>query len=81
MENLPRVCAKAPIKVDLEKDKKYFWCSCGLSEKQPFCDGTHKKCEGFKSVAFTPEKDGPVRLCMCKQTKRAPFCDGSHNAL
>lgn len=56
--------------------KKYFWCSCGLSKKQPFCDSSHMK-TAFKPVSFViQEKVSEVALCLCKHTSSAPFCDG-----
>ena len=69
----------APYKVKVEKDKTYFWCSCGLSDKQPFCDGSHKKEGKFKSVKFTATETKEVFFCGCKKTKNHPFCDGSHS--
>eukprot|EP00049_Salpingoeca_infusionum_P007407 m.120278 g.120278 ORF g.120278 m.120278 type:complete len:138 (+) comp13685_c0_seq1:2113-2526(+) len=64
-------------KVDLEEGKTYYWCTCGKSKNQPFCDGSHKG-TGFKPKAFTAEKTETRGLCMCKATKNAPFCDGTH---
>ena len=88
--NLPKVAHNQPIMVKVEPGKIYAWCTCGLSDKQPFCDGKHKTLAyeengetimPFKSlkVEFTEEKE--VWFCQCKQTKNAPFCDGSHNML
>ena len=78
----PRIAAKEPAKVTLEKGKKYAFCTCGHSEIQPFCDGAHReKAPEFKSYKFEAEKDGDVWLCQCKQTKGTPFCDGSHNKI
>lgn len=74
------VAAKAPIKVDVEAGKSYFWCACGQSKNQPFCDGSHKGSE-FSPVKWTAETDGPKWFCACKQTNGQPFCDGSHKAL
>jgi CDGSH iron-sulfur domain-containing protein 3 len=83
--NLPKVAATAPSAIQLEKDKIYAWCTCGLSQKQPFCDGAHKTIPlnelgemPFKSHRFSVEADGEYWLCNCKHTKNAPFCDGSH---
>lgn len=73
----PKRAGDAPIRVDLEKGKTYKWCSCGHSENQPFCDGSHKTTE-FKPVLFTVEEDVTKSLCVCKQTKNQPFCDGTH---
>ncbi len=69
-----------PFKVELEAGKAYFWCSCGLSQKQPFCDGAHKGTT-MRPLKFTAEKSETAWLCGCKATKAAPRCDGSHKAL
>ncbi len=69
-----------PATVQLEKDKEYYYCSCGRSANQPFCDGSHKGTD-FTPLAFTAEKTGVAWLCSCKQTKKAPYCDGSHNQI
>ena len=74
------IAAKAPIKVDVEAGKSYFWCACGQSKNQPFCDGSHKGSE-FSPVKWTAETDGPKWFCACKQTNGQPFCDGSHKVL
>lgn len=76
----PVAAQNSPIEVEVQSGKKYFWCSCGLSSKQPFCDGSHKD-SGLTPLEYTAEKDGKVWLCACKQTKGQPFCDGSHNSL
>ncbi|RLA62272.1 MAG: glutamate synthase [Epsilonproteobacteria bacterium] len=76
----PIIADNNPKKVKVEKGKNYFWCSCGKSSKQPFCDGSHKG-TGFTPVKYTPEKDGEVWFCMCKQTKNSPMCDGAHAKL
>lgn len=68
----------APYQVDVEEGKTYYWCACGRSKSQPFCDGSHKD-TGFEPTAFTAEKTEAVYLCGCKKTANAPFCDGSHN--
>ena len=74
----PRSPQKSPYKVKVEKDKTYFWCSCGESQKQPFCDGSHKKNGNFKSVKYLAQSDKVVFFCGCKNTKHPPFCDNSH---
>ena len=67
-----------PIAVEVEKDKSYYWCSCGKSSKQPFCDASHKGTE-FTPVVFKAEETKKMFFCACKQTDGQPFCDGSHN--
>ena len=79
MDN-PIVAQKSPYKVELEEGKRYFWCACGRSQKQPYCDGSHKG-TGFAPLMYEAEKSGDAWLCGCKQTKKKPFCDGSHNSL
>ncbi len=75
------VCAqKGPYQVSLEGGKAYFWCTCGRSEKQPFCDGAHKGTE-FKPQRFVAEQTATVNLCGCKASDDKPFCDGAHNML
>ncbi|TCV85387.1 CDGSH iron-sulfur domain-containing protein [Sulfurirhabdus autotrophica] len=74
------VCAqKAPYGVELEAGD-YYWCSCGQSKNQPFCDGSHKDTE-FTPKKFTLDEKKKVWLCGCKQTKGVPFCDGAHKDL
>jgi len=80
MADAPIIAAKTPALVDLEEGKTYFWCACGRSQKQPFCDGSHKG-TNFNPLKFTADKTGPVALCQCKSSANAPFCDGSHMKL
>jgi CDGSH-type Zn-finger protein len=68
----------SPIAVDLEKDKNYSWCSCGHSESEPFCDGSHRKHNATPSLKFSVTENKTAHLCTCKLTKNAPYCDGSH---
>ncbi len=77
----PTSLNKNPIKVKVEKGKIYSWCTCGLSRKQPFCDGAHKKEGKFKSFKYFAEETTEIYFCCCKTTKRPPFCDGSHSKL
>ena len=74
------IAQKQPFAVDVESGKTYYWCRCGRSKNQPYCDGSHQG-TGFEPVAFTAEKTGTVYLCGCKQTGDQPFCDGSHQRL
>lgn len=76
----PVIAQKSPIPVEVEAGKSYFWCTCGKSAKQPFCDGSHSGSE-FAPQKYTAEKDGKVFFCGCKHTSKAPLCDGSHNNL
>ena len=76
----PIVAQKSPYPVDVEAGKKYFWCACGRSKNQPFCDGSHKG-TGLSPVAYEATQAKKVWFCGCKTTKKQPLCDGSHNAL
>ncbi|KAL9967555.1 hypothetical protein ACROYT_G025806 [Oculina patagonica] len=72
------IAAKQPFQVELIEGKKYFWCKCGLSKKQPFCDGSHKVTK-LKPIKFEAEQtSSEIFLCGCKQTGSAPYCDGTH---
>jgi len=73
----PVISNNRPVKVDLEKDTEYHFCACGLSNNQPFCDGSHVG-TSFKPKAFNAEQDGEAYLCACKHSRNAPYCDGSH---
>lgn len=75
--NNPVISNNRPVKVDLERDKEYYFCVCGRSSNQPFCDGSHAGTL-FKPKAFTAEQGGEAFLCACKHTRNAPYCDGSH---
>ncbi|MEO0400905.1 MAG: CDGSH iron-sulfur domain-containing protein [Pseudomonadota bacterium] len=76
----PKIAQKAPFPVDVEAGKSYFWCSCGQSANQPFCDGSHKDTE-FAPVKYTAEDSKKVFFCGCKVSGNAPLCDGSHAKL
>jgi CDGSH-type Zn-finger protein len=91
-KDLPKVAQCEPAMVNVEPGKIYSWCTCGLSEKQPFCDGTHKRIEPvineqgesvmpYRSLKVQFEKEEEVWFCQCKQTKNPPYCDGSHKRL
>ena len=80
MSEEPRIAQKSPFATEVEAGETYYWCACGRSANQPFCDGSHKG-TGIEPVAFTAEVTGTVYLCGCKRTDKAPFCDGSHNGL
>lgn len=76
----PIPAQKAPYGVELQQGKQYFWCACGRSKKQPFCDGSHKG-TGLAPRPFVAEEAKTVWLCGCKSTKTQPFCDGTHKTL
>jgi CDGSH-type Zn-finger protein len=76
----PVIAAKAPMPIEVEAGKTYFWCACGKSAKQPFCDGSHAGSE-FNPVKWTAAESRRVFFCACKQTKGQPLCDGSHKEL
>lgn len=76
----PVIAQKAPYPVEVEEGRDYYWCACGRSNKQPFCDGSHKD-TGMTPVKFKAEKTGTVYFCGCKQSKKGPLCDGTHTIL
>lgn len=76
----PEIPQKAPYPVDVEAGKTYYWCTCGRSASQPFCDGSHK------DTSFTPERfeageSRTLYFCGCKATGKAPLCDGTHSKI
>ena len=73
----PKRASDTPYAVQVETGKTYFWCACGLSQSQPFCDGSHKP-TGFSPVKYTAEDSKKVFFCGCKRTSMQPLCDGSH---
>jgi CDGSH-type Zn-finger protein len=78
--NEPKVAQKGPYPVVVEAGKTYFWCACGGSASQPFCDGSHKG-TGLSPVRYTAEESGQAFFCGCKHTGGQPMCDGSHARL
>ena len=76
----PVVAQTSPYGVEVEAGQDYWWCACGKSDDQPFCDGSHRG-TGFSPVQYTAEKSEKVWLCGCKKTGDVPQCDGSHNTL
>ncbi|HSG89429.1 MAG TPA: CDGSH iron-sulfur domain-containing protein [Pseudomonadales bacterium] len=76
----PTVAQAAPYPVDVEAGKKYFWCACGRSAKQPFCDGSHAGTD-FTPMAWEATKTGTMYFCGCKHSGKKPLCDGAHSKL
>lgn len=76
----PDIAATTPKPVQLSAGNEVWWCSCGKSKDQPFCDGSHRVTE-FEPLHVTAKQDGTYYFCQCKRTKTPPFCDGSHKQL
>ncbi|HRP75541.1 MAG TPA: CDGSH iron-sulfur domain-containing protein [Rhodocyclaceae bacterium] len=77
---IPDIAGKEPVAVELEAGKTYFWCACGRSATQPFCDGSHKG-TAFEPLKFIAEKSGTAWLCACKRSADKPYCNGTHKSL
>ncbi|MGB7413135.1 MAG: CDGSH iron-sulfur domain-containing protein [Thermosynechococcaceae cyanobacterium] len=75
----PTIAAKQPAVLTLEPGT-HAWCTCGLSENQPFCNGSHKGTD-FTPMPFKLDEEKQVALCQCKHTDNPPYCDGSHAQL
>ena len=80
MVTTPKVPQRAPFAVEVAAGNDYWWCACGRSAKQPFCDGSHKG-TGLAPVKYSADRDGRAFFCGCKHTANAPLCDGSHKNL
>jgi glutamate synthase domain-containing protein 2 len=78
--SIPKIVDRKPIKIEVKKGEESYWCACGLSKNQPFCDGSHSSTD-ITPLKFVPEKSGDAYLCMCKHSKNPPYCDGSHAKL
>ena len=78
--DFPVRAGNAPLRVWLDAEVTYSWCTCGLSKTQPFCDNEHRNHPGAsKSLKFKVEKAGNYFLCNCKHSANKPYCDGTHN--
>jgi len=80
MNDKAKVAQKEPYVVNVEEGKTYYWCQCGESKNQPFCDGSHKS-TSFNNLPFIAPETKTVYLCGCKATSNKTFCDGSHMKL
>ena len=76
----PTIAQKSPFEAEIEAGKTYFWCACGRSANQPFCDGSHKVTE-FTPIKYVATQSRKVFFCGCKHSQKRPFCDGTHNTL
>ena len=76
----PVIAQKSPFATEVEAGKTYYWCACGKSAKQPFCDGAHKGSD-FAPTAYKAEKTGTVWFCGCKNSAKGALCDGAHKNL
>lgn len=76
----PKIARKEPYPVEVTAGKTYFWCACGLSANQPFCDGSHRATD-LNPVKYEATVDRTLFFCGCKATGKQPLCDGTHNSL
>ena len=79
-ESLPLIAQKGPYMVGVEAGKSYWWCACGRSNSQPFCDGSHKG-SGFSPIEYKSETAEDVWFCGCKRSGGKPCCDGTHETV
>lgn len=78
--NTPTIAQRSPYAVAVTAGNDYFWCRCGRSAAQPFCDGKHKG-SAFTPLKYHADEDATLYFCGCKHTQTPPCCDGSHNRL
>jgi CDGSH-type Zn-finger protein len=76
----PIIAQKSPVEVQVEAGQTYWWCSCGHSRNQPWCDGSHAG-TGLAPLEYHATRDRSLFLCACKRTAKGPYCDGTHNGL
>jgi CDGSH-type Zn-finger protein len=75
-----KIAKKGPVPVEVEAGKTIYWCACGQSGNQPYCDGSHAGSE-FGPLPYTPTTTGTAYLCACQRSGSPPLCDGSHKTL
>jgi len=80
MNKEPIIAQKGPYAIDVVAGKEYYWCACGHSKTQPFCDGSHKGSD-LGPKTFKAEKSETIYFCGCKRTGNSPLCDGTHQKL
>lgn len=76
----PEIAQKSPYALDVEAGKTYWWCACGKSKSQPFCDGSHKG-GPFTPIEYKAAQSEKVWFCGCKHSAKSPLCDGTHKKL
>jgi CDGSH iron-sulfur domain-containing protein 3 len=76
----PNIAQKGPYPIDVQAGQSYWWCACGKSSSQPFCDGSHKG-STFTPVEYKATESAQVWFCGCKHSGTKPLCDGTHNTL
>jgi len=77
---MPEIGGRRPIAVKVEAGKSYWWCACGRSKSQPFCDGSHKV-TSFRPIEYKPAANEEAWFCACKRSGKKPLCDGTHKTL
>jgi len=80
MSEMPEIGGRRPIPIKVEAGKSYWWCACGRSQSQPFCDGSHKT-TSFRPVEYKPAADEEAWFCACKRSAKKPMCDGTHKTV
>ena len=80
MSDMPEIGGRAPLPIEVEAGQSYWWCACGRSKSQPFCDGSHKG-TSFSPVEYKPTESTEAYFCACKRSGKKPLCDGSHKRI
>ena len=77
MSDTPEIAGRAPLPIEVEAGKSYWWCACGRSKNQPFCDGSHKG-SAFSPIEYKAAENTKAFFCACKHSGKKPLCDGTH---